>query len=231
MEEKDLLKIKQIFKKYIKENNTSLFNLSILLNVSEGTVKTYLSGKKEISLSFISKFCNLRKLDKNDGAFLKEIIKKNKKISMKNNKKYSQEKNANKKNLENDFQAILKKIVIYEETIEKLTLENSLYKSILESKENTDYITKRKISSFSSDLENRTLIIAKIWNLNDQMFKLWGEIKLLLDINNPKSNIKMSKGLNTISDNLQKIANEIKIYSFNKEIDINKEDEIIEVED
>lgn len=202
MEEKILLKTKQIFKKYMSRNNISNEELSILMNVSQGTVKTYLSGKKGISLSFISNFSTLENLEKKDSIFLKELVKRNKKYPT---KKYKKEKIYAKTLDENINEIVL---------LVKDSILEGVYKKNIEKNE---YFENRKVGSFDSDIETRTLLIKKMWDFNEIIFQRWSEVKLLINLNNKKDNIKLKKGLLTISETLRKISEELELAAFDSE--------------
>lgn len=100
MEEKILLNVKKIIKKYISNNNYNHFEFSKKMKVSPSTLETYLYGKKNISSSFLERFSNLNDLDLNDKIFLRENIKIKKKLTAKNyyfNPKLKTEKNMSSK--------------------------------------------------------------------------------------------------------------------------------------
>lgn len=202
MEEKVLLKTKQIFKEYMNKNNITNEELAILMNVSEGTIKTYLSGKKGISLSFISNFSLLENMEKNDSIFLKELVKRNKKYPT---KKYKKEKISIKKLDENINEIVL--------LVKDSILDDIHRKNI----KKNEYFENRKVGSFDSDIETRTLLIKKMWDFNDIIFQRWSEVKLLINLNNKKDNIKLRKGLLTISETLKKISEELELAAFDSE--------------
>lgn len=189
MEEKYLLKIKAIFKKYMKENNISIFDLAVLLEVKETTIKTYISGKKDISINFISRFSSLKKLNKEDSIFLKDIVRKYKKIS----KKKSLQINNNNRLI----------FMIKE-------LENNLIKQINKNQENSKKIKidvnlndeSKKILSLKNDYETVNRAIKLMWLLNDESNKYFSELNILLSTNEIKNNLKLKKGLLEISKNL-----------------------------
>ena len=68
------------------------------------------------------------------------------------------------------------------------------------------YFEKRKVVAFHSDLATRTLLITKLWELNDNLFTNWSELKMLLDINELNENIKLKKGLLKVASNLKEIS-------------------------
>ena len=96
-------------------------------------------------------------------------------------------------------------------------------------KENLDYISKRKVGAFGSDLESNSLLITKIWDFNENISKQWADVKLLLDINNKEKTKKMKKGLKSIATDLKKIVDYLEnIYFDSSEIE---ETQIINMEE
>ena len=79
-----------------------------------------------------------------------------------------------------------------------------------------------KISTFKTDHETTTRIIKTLWDLNDEANKYFSELNLLLSINSIDENIKLKKGLRTVSKNLFEMSK--KIYEYTEE----KKDIIIE---
>lgn len=73
-------------------------------------------------------------------------------------------------------------------------------------------------SSFYSDFEGRTWLIGKIWELNDFTNYKFGQVKMLLEILDIKESVKMSKGLNTIANNFERMANELREFTKEKQI-------------
>ncbi|MGL4933959.1 MAG: hypothetical protein ACRC51_00660 [Cetobacterium sp.] len=202
MEEKLLLKTKTIFKEYMNRNNLTNADLSILTNVSEGTIKTYLSGKKGISISFISNFSLLENLEKNDSIFLKELVKRNKKYPTKKQMKQ-------KKSIKISDDDISEIVTLIKDSILDDLQRNNIKKN--------EYFENRKIGSFDSDIETRTLLIKKMWDFNDTVFQRWAEIKLLINLNNKRDNIKLKKGLLSISETLKKISEELELATFDSD--------------
>lgn len=84
------------------------------------------------------------------------------------------------------------------------------------------YLKNRKINSFNSDLENRTLLINAMWDFNNIVLEKWKDFNMLLSINNKQDNIKMKKGLLNIATNLKEIAKKIETAAFDKD-DFNKD--------
>ncbi|MEG0236543.1 MAG: helix-turn-helix transcriptional regulator [Cetobacterium sp.] len=202
MEEKMLLKTKKILKEYMLQNNLTNAELATLTNVSEGTIKTYLSGKKAISLSFISNFSNLENIKKNDYIFLKELVKRN--------KKYPTSKEKRNRESEKVFKDDLNEIIIL---LKDSILDDIHRKNI----KKNEYFENRKVGSFNSDIETRTLLIKKMWDFNDLIFERWSEVKFLINLNNKKDNIKLKKGLLSISETLKKISEELELATFDSD--------------
>lgn len=55
----------------------------------------------------------------------------------------------------------------------------------------------------------RCTLAKKMWELNDEIFKKWGEVKMLLDITNTEDKKQMKKGLMSISKTLKNISKEL----------------------
>ncbi|EFS20672.1 hypothetical protein FSBG_00169 [Fusobacterium gonidiaformans 3-1-5R] len=83
--------------------------------------------------------------------------------------------------------------------------------------ESTSHYKFMRERAFESDLGCNTTLIGFIWELNDQIAERWRDVSMLLAINNPKNNIKMTKGLTKIANDLRKIADELESYTKEKE--------------
>lgn len=84
MEEKELLKVKKIIKRYLRDHNLTYDKFSKkneFSEFSENTVKTYISGRKFISKKFLVKFSQLKDLSTEDKEIIKNLIKKSTKSS------------------------------------------------------------------------------------------------------------------------------------------------------
>lgn len=57
-----------------------------------------------------------------------------------------------------------------------------------------------------------------MWELNDFTNYKFGQVKMLLEILDIKESVKMSKGLNTIADNFERMANELRSFTKEKQI-------------
>lgn len=202
MEQENLLKIKEIFKRYMKQNRLSISDLSEYLEFSEGTIKTYLSGTKFVSLRFISQFLTLKKINKEDKIFLKNLLKNSKEIPTK-----KIEKNQYQKNVEN------KSILI--EILNEV--EKNIIKEILKINNNSNLKIElndevRKMNSLKNDYETVNRIMKVMWVLNDESTKYFSELNLLLSTNDINSNLKLKKGILEVSNNLIKMGEKIKSY-------------------
>lgn len=208
---------------YIITNKTSVYKLDKEGILSRKTLyKILKKDYTSIEENTLKKILNFPKLNKENKEKIKKIIGKGKKIS---NSCSSQEIAITSFNKE--LEKMLQEIKI-------LIKENSIYNlRVLEPsslKENNEYLQKRKIGSFNSDLENRTLLIKKMWDFNDTVSEKWKEFNLLLGINNKKDSIKMKKGLLTIAENLKEIVVKLENAAFDSS-EINKEEIIIIEED
>lgn len=214
MEQENLLKIKEIFKRYMKQNRVTIADLSKLLEISEGTIRTYLSGTKFVSLKFISHFLTLKKINKEDRIFLKKLLKNSKEVPTIKIKKIPKEN----KTIGNEFD-LTKSLREIEENIIKEILKinnNSNLKLELE-----DEI--KKINSLRNDYETVNRIMKVMWVLNDESTKYFSELNLLLSTNDINSNIKLKKGILEVSNNLIKMGEKLKSYL--------EENSIIELEE
>lgn len=214
-------KTKIIIKKYMKENNLNNEKIGILLNINKNTVSSYLQKNKRMPKVFLKKISELPNLVLKDKKSIQNTLKEIEKIEKKPKKDTELEEIITQisRVIKKDFDEI--KIFIQEnhelsiKPLEKVTR-----------KEENNYFQNRKIGSFNSDLENRTLLIKKMWNFNDTVLEEWKEFSLLLGINNKKDNIKMKKGLLTIATNLKEIAEKLENAAFDKD-DIGEKEEII----
>lgn len=214
MEQENLLKTKEIFKRYMKQNRVSIADLSKLLGISEGTIKTYLSGTKFVSLRFISHFLTLKKINKEDRIFLKELLKNSKEIQTIKIKKIPKEN----ENIEKKFDLTKFLREIEENIIKEILKINN--KSNLKI-ELDDEI--KKINSLKNDYETVNRIMKVMWVLNDESTKYFSELNLLLSTNDANSNIKLKKGILEVSNNLIKMGEKLKSYL--------EENSIIELEE
>lgn len=210
----------ETIKFYITKNNTSIYMLDKQRILSRKTLYKIL--KKDciqLEEKTVEKILSFPNLDKESKEKIKKILNKER------TQKRSPKKNYGK---ENTIQELLDKIIVLEKENEKLKKQNLtfLYPT---SFEDESYLEKRKISSFNSDVETRTLLMKKMWELNDEIFKRWAEVKLLLEINNKKDNIKMKKGLLSISKTLKEISLELERATFDSK-DL-KNSDIIDLEE
>lgn len=220
MTKDELIIIKGLIREAMEINNIKTSDLSKVIGLKEGTVKSYIYGSKPISYDFLSIFIKTKLLGKEKREYVETILKNSeKKIEEKESKKYTGIKN--KKN-DKDYDFILiKEIIDLKRQMEILEAKNNLLESINKI-ENMEYKENRRVNAFTSDLQTRTLISRQLLDLNTEISKRWGELKLLLDINNPNDNIKIQKGLNTIGDKLLEIGKEIKIKAL-REKSLNEE--------
>lgn len=207
--------IKEIVERYLKQENISVYKFSKESTLSVKTVKKILKNtSSNFNKKTIEKLCTLKKLNLNDKKFIKNILdkKNNSKLEIKNNKAYEN---------------ILNKMEDLIEENEMLRQKVNMYS--ISKKENLDYISKRKVGAFGSDLESNSLLITKIWDFNENISKQWADVKLLLDINNKEKTKKMKKGLKSIATDLKKIVDYLEnIYFDSSEIE---ETEIINMEE
>lgn len=81
-----------------------------------------------------------------------------------------------------------------------------------------EYSKARFTNSFNSEFEGRTWLIGRMWELNDFTNYKFGQVKMLLEILDIKESVKMSKGLNTIADNFERMANELRKFTKERQI-------------
>ena len=81
-----------------------------------------------------------------------------------------------------------------------------------------EYSKARFTNSFNSEFEGRTWLIGRMWELNDFTNYKFGQVKMLLEILDIKESVKMSKGLNTIADNFERMANELRSFTKERQI-------------
>lgn len=209
----------EIINFYIINNNTSVYSLDKQKILSRKTLNKIL--KKDcffLEEKTLKKILTFPNLDKESKEKIRNILRKSN-LEKKSKKLY---------NDRNIIQELLDKIILLEKENEKLKKQDlsSLYPDLFK---NSSYLEKRKIGSFNSDVESRTLLMKKMWEFNDEIFKKWSEVKLLLDINNKKDNVKMKKGLLSISKTLKEISLELEKSTFDSN-DL-KENKIIDLEE
>ena len=195
--------IKEIVKRYLKQENISVYKFSKESTLSVKTIKKILENTtSNFNKKTLEKLYSLKKLNLNDKKFIKNILdkKNNSKLEIKNNKAYEN---------------ILNKMEDLIEENEMLRQKVNMYS--ISKKENLDYI------------ESNSLLITKIWDFNENISKQWADVKLLLDINNKEKTKKMKKGLKSIATDLKKIVDYLEnIYFDSSEIE---ETEIINMEE
>lgn len=82
----------------------------------------------------------------------------------------------------------------------------------------SEYSKSQFKKAFYSDFDTVTILIGNFWELNDFTNYKFGQVKMLLKILDPKESVKMSKGLNTIADNFERMANELRSFTKEKQI-------------
>lgn len=207
--------IKEIVERYLKQENISIYKFSKESTLSVKTIKKILKNtNSNFNKTTIKKLYVLKRLNLKDKKFIEILLDK------KNSKKSGEKKDR-------IFEKILNKMEDLIEENEMLKQKVNMYS--ITKKENLDYISKRKVGAFGSDLESNSLLITKIWDFNENILKQWADVKLLLDINNKEKTKKMKKGLKSIASELKKIVDYLEnIYFDSSEI---KESEIINMEE
>ena len=207
--------IKEIVERYLKQENMSIYKFSKESTLSVKTIKKILKNtNSNFNKTTIKKLYVLKRLNLKDKKFI-EILLDKKNIKKSDGKK------------DRIFEKILNKMEDLIEENEMLKQKVNMYS--ITKKENLDYISKRKVGAFGSDLESNSLLITKIWDINENILKQWADVKLLLDINNKEKTKKMKKGLKSIASELKKIVDYLEnIYFDSSEI---KESEIINMEE
>lgn len=207
--------IKEIVERYLKQENMSIYKFSKESTLSVKTIKKILKNtNSNFNKTTIKKLYVLKRLNLKDKKFIEILLDK------KNSKKSDGKKDR-------IFEKILNKMEDLIEENEMLKQKVNMYS--ITKKENLDYISKRKVGAFGSDLESNSLLITKIWDFNENILKQWADVKLLLDINNKEKTKKMKKGLKSIASELKKIVDYLEnIYFDSSEI---KESEIINMEE
>lgn len=207
--------IKEVVERYLKQENMSIYKFSKESTLSVKTIKKILKNtNSNFNKTTIKKLYVLKRLNLKDKKFIEILLDK------KNNKKSGGKKDR-------IFEKILNKMEDLIEENEMLKQKINMYN--ITKKENLDYISKRKVGAFGSDLESNSLLITKIWDFNENILKQWADVKLLLDINNKEKTKKMKKGLKSIASEFKKIVDYLEnIYFDSSEI---KESEIINMEE
>lgn len=218
----DREKIKNIMKDYMKNNNITAYQLDKKKIISNKTLKKLLENpNSKISLTTINSLNEKIPFNKNEKKIIEKILKKYEEKPKKNNL-------IKKDNFSSSIlDAVKDTLVLVKETkniLEEIRIPIGINEPIFSKEEN--YFSKRKINSFNSDFDNRTLLITKIWELNNTILDKWKEVDLLLGINNIKDNKKIKKALITIANNLKEISFKLENASFDSD-DISQEEDII----
>lgn len=214
--------IADILENYMKLNKLTAYKLDKLKIISNKTLKKLFDNNSgNISLDMIQKLYNKLNFEYQDKKIIEGILNK-----YKNNIKIEDTNKFQEKDIELLLNLNSEKII----SDIKRMLENSLFKinSRMSERdtiyEKNDYLSKRKINSFYSDFETRTLLITKIWQLNDTVFDKWKEVELLLGIGDAKDIKKIKKGLLTVAKNLRDIAQQLENAGINSK---STDDEVI----
>lgn len=218
----DREKIKNIMKDYMKNNNITAYQLDKKKIISNKTLKKLLENpSSKISLTTINSLNEKIPFNKNEKKIIEKILKKYEEKPKKNNL-------IKKDNFSSSIlDAVKDTLVLVKETkniLEEIRIPIGINEPIFSKEEN--YFSKRKINSFNSDFDNRTLLITKIWELNNTILDKWKEVDLLLGINNIKDNKKIKKALITIANNLKEISFKLENASFDSD-DISQEEDVI----
>lgn len=214
--------IADILENYMRLNKLTAYKLDKLKIISNKTLKKLFDNNGgNISLDMIEKLYNKLNFEYQDKKIIEGILNK-----YKNNVKIEDTNKFQEKDIELLLNLNSEKII----SDIKRMLENSLFKinSRMSERdpiyEKNDYLSKRKINSFYSDFETRTLLITKIWQLNDTVFDKWKEVELLLGIGDAKDIKKIKKGLLTVAKNLRDIAQQLENAGINSK---STDDEVI----
>ena len=201
------LRVREIILNYFNYSNTTYYQIEKLKIITRKTLLNILKNpNSKITKKTVEKLIKLPNLRKEDLKELKKILNQ-----------FNNDKNSSKKI---DDEILFKKI------------DNFIERNFSLKKENKSadlYFENRKINSFTSNVGSRTLLGKKIWELNDDMFQKWGDIKMLLDITPQKDKNEMKKGLLSVASNLREIADNLEKGSFGSE-DFNL-DEIIDIKE
>ncbi|MGB6128484.1 MAG: helix-turn-helix transcriptional regulator, partial [Psychrilyobacter sp.] len=206
MEEKKLLQTKRLIKEYLIENGLNYKKFSNQIGVSENTVKTYLGGKKFISIKFLKKFSKMKGLSLENRVFIQEIIdpQNTGNVNMKINK--NRTTNPSEFKQTQDLKKLLKKLDLF-------------VTGYIKEDEEKGIITQG--NSLRSDYDSINRIVKVLHILNENTNRYSSEILLLLETNSTKENKKIKKGINSVANNLISIGEQLKSFVNDDYIDIN----------
>lgn len=205
-------KVKKIIKNYREKKKLTQENLGLEMGYSKGTVKKMEGSKNKITSNFLSTFLELPDLPKRE------------KLIIENHIKSLPYKEKNKKNSKHSF-------VLKNDDIKKVLIE--LFDEYnLCREENATLISKKKeknvkkinrneffkINSLMDDYETTSRIIKIMWQLNDESYKNFSELQLLLSTNDAEKNKKMKTGIETVANNIIEMGE--KLLSFVNDKDI-----------
>lgn len=93
-----------------------------------------------------------------------------------------------------------------------------------------DYMDKRKETVFDNDLNTRTMIISKMWDMREKSMNSFQELDFLLSANGVSENKKIRKGLLKIANDMIEIGEKLKKHLEIEEAELSDEtSEIIEI--
>lgn len=217
--------VSNILKKIKETNKYSNYKISKITGLSEKTVKKIIENTgSNLSTKTIKKILLLKELRKDEKKELKSIISKKTK------------KNITEKDIQKTKKIKKDEYNYFLEEFEKLLQENRVLKAKIEilEKDNfvlKDYMQRRKEGVFATDFETRTLLITKLWDFNDTIFKKWSDFKLLLDINGKEENHKLRKGIRSVLETLKNIENYLENATFDINDYENKKEDVIILEE
>lgn len=217
--EKSFLDLKTIVYKYRKNNNLSQKEMANILNISVATLKKvekngYIPGAK-----ILDKFLKLKKLKIREKKIIREFILKKKKGIVLETKK--EDPNALSVGID-----VKKLLEFYSDLVmDKIELSSKNNCSITK-KNNVSFKEAKKLNSLKNDYETVNRIAKLLFEFNDNLYKNFGELDLLLSTNKISENKKMEKGLKNLAYSLNDISKKIL-----RHIETNQDNMIIEEEE
>ena len=92
-----------------------------------------------------------------------------------------------------------------------------------------DYMDRRKETVFDNDLNIRTMIISKMWDMREKSMNSFQELDFLLSANGVNENKKIRKGLLKIANDMIEIGEKLKRHLEIEEAELDETSEIIEI--
>ncbi|MGL5243879.1 MAG: hypothetical protein ACRC7R_01705 [Sarcina sp.] len=83
----------------------------------------------------------------------------------------------------------------------------------------SQYDKEKKVRAMQNRVDNRTAIMQELWKMHDKIVMGYKDLDMLLQVGNEEDIRAMKKGLKAVSEKLDKISSDLKMYYKNEYID------------